>query len=825
MSGIKYQLKSQVQPTVAPLTVAVGMALSASTLQAAVITVNTLADGSLAGQCTLRDAMQAANGDATVAGCAAGSGPDEIQFAPGLSGIITLTGGYIPNLGDVTISGPGPDELTISGNDSDRIFATTAPLSVDGVTLANGSTNQLYGGAAILSLGGEINLSNCQIIDNYSGTAAYGGAITILAGTATIDQCQFDNNQTAGGVFRGGASSPAYGGAILAFNSLLLVNDSSFTNNQSGYQGGAIALASAYADILSSTFSGNGALFGGAISATGSSAAYLADSSLFLNEAGAGGAIIAGSLSEVTIFQTDIDSNFGEIYGGGVQVGFGNPATPLRNNSSLESTISGAPNFSLVGPATFYADSSQFSANLTEYYGGGLSAKYDSEVTLTDSLVTGNRAEPPPPRATATLRGGGGSSYAGFGGGLLARSDSYIIGQGLILANNEAIYGGGGGADQGAALVLYESLIDGNVAEIGGGLQGGFFQQPIIYLDSGASIARGGGAPYNGLVGAVASTISNNVAQFGGGLSSIYGGLAVAKYAEISTNDAAYLGGGALTYESYLLAVGSQIENNTAGYGGGIARRGGPGAVLVSQSTISGNQAQLGGGLDLRYGQSSVKYSTISGNIASVIGGMIALGTPTEPAELLNSTITNNTAEQIGGVYASSARMDFLTISHNTATGALPTPLTAESGFLRRRGIENSGGAYVDGSTNASISNSIFSDNSSPGSTIDLVVSAGAGAVSLDYSLVETPGTGVPAGTGNVTGVSPQLSALADNGGLTLTRALPESSPALDAGDPAASVAYDQRNDPFPRVFGGRADMGAFEFFVDGIFSDRFEQP
>jgi len=27
------------------------------------------------------------------------------------------------------------------------------------------------------------------------------------------------------------------------------------------------------------------------------------------------------------------------------------------------------------------------------------------------------------------------------------------------------------------------------------------------------------------------------------------------------------------------------------------------------------------------------------------------------------------------------------------------------------------------------------------------------------------------------------------------------------------------------RVFNGQADIGAFEFFVDGIFTDRFEQP
>ena len=100
---------------------------------------------------------------------------------------------------------------------------------------------------------------------------------------------------------------------------------------------------------------------------------------------------------------------------------------------------------------------------------------------------------------------------------------------------------------------------------------------------------------------------------------------------------------------------------------------------------------------------------------------------------------------------------------------------------------ENPGGALIDGDSDSSISNSIFADNISPGGTVDLAVVAGGGVVSLDYSLVETPGTGVPAGTGNLTGVDPQLGALADNGGQTLTRALPETSPAVDVGDPATS--------------------------------------
>jgi hypothetical protein len=40
---------------------------------------------------------------------------------------------------------------------------------------------------------------------------------------------------------------------------------------------------------------------------------------------------------------------------------------------------------------------------------------------------------------------------------------------------------------------------------------------------------------------------------------------------------------------------------------------------------------------------------------------------------------------------------------------------------------------------------------------------------------------------------------------------LPAASPAVDAGNNAAGLAFDQRGVGFPRVKNGRADIGAFE--------------
>ncbi len=74
---------------------------------------------------------------------------------------------------------------------------------------------------------------------------------------------------------------------------------------------------------------------------------------------------------------------------------------------------------------------------------------------------------------------------------------------------------------------------------------------------------------------------------------------------------------------------------------------------------------------------------------------------------------------------------------------------------------------------------------------------------------------------GDITGQDPLLNTLADNGGGTLTHALQSASPARNAADPAGCkdaagtlLLVDQRG--LPRIFGGRCDIGAFEW--QGLF-------
>ena len=102
----------------------------------ALITVDSLNDAIAEdGVVTLREAIQAANNDISVDGSVAGAGADEIQFAPGLTGTITLGGTALEITEALTLSGPGANNLTIDANGVSRVIDVTAnvPLTVAGL--------------------------------------------------------------------------------------------------------------------------------------------------------------------------------------------------------------------------------------------------------------------------------------------------------------------------------------------------------------------------------------------------------------------------------------------------------------------------------------------------------------------------------------------------------------------------------------------------------------------------------------------------------------------------------------------------------------------
>lgn len=124
----------------------------------------------------------------------------------------------------------------------------------------------------------------------------------------------------------------------------------------------------------------------------------------------------------------------------------------------------------------------------------------------------------------------------------------------------------------------------------------------------------------------------------------------------------------------------STFSRNSAPFGGGIYSR--IHSLTLSQSTVAGNDATEGGGLDLVSDftfqpTTRIQSSTISGNSALKGGGILAdgnqpgVGLIKPVVEVVNSTIAQNTATADGGgIMADNAAtlvMDNSTVAYNTA--------------------------------------------------------------------------------------------------------------------------------------------------------------
>lgn len=277
--------------------------------------------------------------------------------------------------------------------------------------------------------------------------------------------------------------------------------------------------------------------------------------------------------------------------------------------------------------------------------------------------------------------------------------------------------------------------------------------------------------------------------------------------------------GNAFKYGSSYVDDGPQ----PGGQGGGIYANG---SITVSRSTISGNEALLEngaqkhnrGGAMFAFGPISIRDSAIVDNVASGsvdqgyggLGGGVFSNSEDAVLEITNSTISGNSADMGGGIL-SIGRLDL-----------------ASSTVAFNKGNENAfgGGGIVDLHDEAYgssvVNSSIVANNTGASAYLD--ADFGSYGITLDGAnnlIVAASGTTLPVDTLDE---DPLLQPLADNGGPTRTHALGAGSPAIDAGNNARSLQFDQRGSPFERESDGRADIGAFEVQTsDVLFKDGFD--
>ena len=258
--------------------------------------------------------------------------------------------------------------------------------------------------------------------------------------------------------------------------------------------------------------------------------------------------------------------------------------------------------------------------------------------------------------------------------------------------------------------------------------------------------------------------------------------------------------GGGIANEGTLQISDSVITNCLAngsgnGFGGGIDNYGGAATVTITRCTISGNNANNeGSGIRNENGTVTITESTIYNNTTGNVGGGITCRGGT--LNITNSTISgNNAVGGGGGIYdgaAATMNINQCTIANNTSTN-------------------NGGGIDLD-STTANIKNTILANNTGGGG--NNFYNGGSGSLNSQGYNLSNDAVAAFTATGDQQNATPNLAAIASNGGPTQTHALQTGSDAIDK-IPEGGNSYNGAPATDQRGYGRSGtnyDIGAYEY-------------
>eukprot|EP00210_Caulerpa_lentillifera_P003961 g3780.t1 len=294
-----------------------------------------------------------------------------------------------------------------------------------------------------------------SIFENNS--APIGGAIVIRVDTKMyIFKSIFTNNV---------ASTDSGGAVVVRVKSISTIAHSIFTNNSApGHSGGAIyGFISSQIDILNSTFQGNKAYTGGAIATAVDTRAIVKDSNFIENEAGSAGGAIS-SVDQSIVYGSGLEFTGNTAKNGGAisaMDGGEIKATTCQfvNNSA---TKNGAGAFAFEN-GTLQIEMSFFKGNEAKL-GGGVFVGNDSVAIINGSVFESNKART-------------------FGGGIDVFINSNVSIFTSFFIYNEARKGGAIGAGNDTLLLIKNSKIARNYAEVGGGIELQYSKMTLLETD------------------------------------------------------------------------------------------------------------------------------------------------------------------------------------------------------------------------------------------------------------------------------------------------------------------------------------------------------
>ncbi len=471
--------------------------LATPALIAANITVNTATDdfGSVASNCSLREAIQSANSNADFGGCThTGSyGTDQIAL-PGLSAGVffnltrvgtddTNNNGDLDIAGSLTITGAGVASSAIRSNfsaansDRFRIFQIHGgTVSLIDLTVRDGLEDGSVAGGGLRT---EPNTSTTLTRVNVFQNSAAGNAGGILnQGSMVINDSIIRANQTTNAATGGGGIFNAAGASLSINDSQILDN---IVDNGAQAFGGGI-----YSDSGATLFIDNCVIDGNR-----------ADGNAVVDVPAQGGGI--RSLGSLSMVQSTVSNNIAigsSAKGGGIHVEDG---SMLVDRSVVFSNVSEAPGVSNSGA-----------------FGGGININSGNGArVIQDSVISSNQ----------TISNG-----ASGGGGLVLTGGARVVRS--TIANNQTSGDGNGGgiffaADDGA--VINSTIINNQANGSGGGIQvrngvsGGVIKirnstiaQNTSNADGNASGVGGGINIESGLSDVGNSVIADNISVNGG---------------------------------------------------------------------------------------------------------------------------------------------------------------------------------------------------------------------------------------------------------------------------------------------------------------------
>jgi hypothetical protein len=400
---------------------------------------------------------------------------DTIAFSLTYPATITLTSGELTIAKNLTIDGPGADQLAISGDDASRVFhISSGEVTLNDLKVTQGTAASYVsgGGIYIVNSSTAVTLTQVSIVDNSAGD---GGGIYLESGSLVVEGGQVISN-----------TATASGGGIYLNSGKAVLNGGEIRNNTAEY-GGGVCIIQDNATFIQ----------------TGSSI-------IAYNVAGANGGGLLIWQGSATLSGGEIRGNTASLWGGGVIVGYGTST------------------FTQTGVSTI--------THNTAVYGGGVyvhqsNAVFDGGQVLENNADHGGGVYIAEDTATALFSGGQilSNTAAYDGGGIYVYSGTATLSGGQI-ARNTAQYGGGLLIYGGSATLSDGEIHDNVASDLGGGVMVGY--ENATFTQTGTSVithnsAQSGGGIYihRGSATLDSGQIANNTASDGSTLYNHHGAI------------------------------------------------------------------------------------------------------------------------------------------------------------------------------------------------------------------------------------------------------------------------------------------------------------